>query len=371
MTSQRPRRQRSRRLPLVLLTCVALGTACFTHDARAQAASADEVKIARQTAQEGLAAYKDGQFEKAVGLFDEAKALYPSGQIFRMLGYSLLGLERWEAAAVAMESALESTVVPLGDKDRVDVNAQLAKALAHMTTVTVKSKVEGSELVVDSKSAHPLPLAKPLRLVEGLHTFVVRAPEHTDAKREMKIEGGKTLTIDLEPEPFKKAPVAAVVPPPKPVAKQAPPPEESQHDGWFAGQKLVGFGAVGGGVLAGGAALTAALMGAHLRSNVEADIATHEKSYGKGCSQGDSRLCQFDSEVINHDADNADSLRDVGLFVGIGAGVLVAGGAVLVIFSGDGHGKEDAHASSRAPAPTSAKLACGPLGAGLLCGGTF
>src|SRR4051812_6601155 len=73
--------------------------------APAFAQSPEEIKIARQTAGEGFAAYKAGEFEKALGLFETAKALYPSAQILRMSGYSELALERWEKAANTLDAA--------------------------------------------------------------------------------------------------------------------------------------------------------------------------------------------------------------------------------------------------------------------------
>src|SRR3954470_24751017 len=80
--------------------------------AEARAQSPEEIKIARQTAGEAFTAYKANEFEKALGLFDQARALYPSAQILRMAGYSELALERWEKAAASLEAALASNLSP-------------------------------------------------------------------------------------------------------------------------------------------------------------------------------------------------------------------------------------------------------------------
>src|SRR4051812_19620806 len=74
------------------------------------AQSPDEIKIARQTAGDALAAYKTGDFQKALGLFEQAKALYPSAQILRMLGYSHLAMEHWEKTVDALEAALKAPI---------------------------------------------------------------------------------------------------------------------------------------------------------------------------------------------------------------------------------------------------------------------
>jgi len=90
-----------------------------------QPISPQQIQLARQAAAEGLAAYRASEFEKALNLFEQAKVLYPSAQIIRMLGYSLLALERWEPAAEAMEASLESKIGPLSEEDRADVKEQL------------------------------------------------------------------------------------------------------------------------------------------------------------------------------------------------------------------------------------------------------
>src|SRR6187431_821276 len=124
-----------------------VATLALATPARAQ--SPEEIKIARQMAGEGFTAYKAGEFDKALDLFSQAKALYPSAQILRMAGYSELALERWEKAAASLEAALVSTVSPLADADKKDVEEQLAKALNHLGTVAVSSRVPDTTLKVD------------------------------------------------------------------------------------------------------------------------------------------------------------------------------------------------------------------------------
>src|SRR5262249_14470336 len=112
-------------------------------------ASPEEIKIARQTALDGLTAYRSGEFAKALGLFEQARALYPSAQILRMTGYSHLALQHWEKAVEALEASLTSPVGALEEGDRKDVDAQLAKALTHFGQVNVITAVEGAVLSID------------------------------------------------------------------------------------------------------------------------------------------------------------------------------------------------------------------------------
>jgi len=170
----------------------------------AAAASQQQITLARQAAAEGLGAYRTGDFNKALNLFEQAKALYPSAQILRMHGYTLLALERWIPSVEAMESSLESTTGALDDADKKDVADQIAKAMTHIGTITITTQVPGAKLSVDEVPSVDLPMAKPLRFLPGKHKFVVSAPDHTDAMQEVDIEATKAVTVALEPKKIEK-----------------------------------------------------------------------------------------------------------------------------------------------------------------------
>jgi hypothetical protein len=337
----------------------------------AQIASPQEIAIARQTALEGLTAYRAGQFDKALALFEQARAVYPSAQVLRMEGYSLLALDQWIKAADSMDAALTSEIGPLSPEDRTDVEQQLAKAMVHLGVINISSTVPGAQLTVDGGAPIALPLNKPLRMLEGKHTFVVTAPDHEDASEEISLEGGKAIDKVLDPTKKKAVVVEAPKPPPLP----PPPPKKTS---WFSMQREIGIAAGGAGVALGVATLTTALVGAHIRSNVATDVDLHKKNFGETCNKGDYRLCTFDRAVINSDADRADGLRDASVGLGIAAGVLVASGVVLVIFSGDSSAKPTEKENSAGAAPSAkrseapGRFACGIAGAsGIACTGTF
>jgi hypothetical protein len=358
---------RSRR-PLALALCVAFGLAAqpagpsFAQEQVSQA----QIQLARQAASEGLQAYRAGEFDKALNLFEQAKALYPSAQILRMIGYSLLALERWMPAAEAMEAALASKVTPLSGDDRKDVGEQLQKAMSHIGVLTVSSNVEGAKLAIDDKPPVDLPIDK-RRMEAGKHKLTVTAPGHEDLVQEVDLEGGKPLEIALDPEPIKEPE------PPKPPPPPPPPPPKKV--GWFPNQRGVGFGLLGAGVGVGLGALGTGLTSIHLANNVDRDTRIHEAMYGTNCSRGDLRFCNLDRQVISADARDANTLRAMTLGLGIGAGVLVATGVVFVIVGGGGQGDEKPKDEAPAAPATGGivrSLSCGPFGGpGLSCSGTF
>ncbi|HSO00504.1 MAG TPA: hypothetical protein VLS89_19565 [Candidatus Nanopelagicales bacterium] len=329
--------------------------------------SAEEIEIARQTARDGLSAYKAADYAKAANLFEKARSLYPSAQILRMAGYSHLALQRWEQAVEALEAALASQITPLSPEDRKDVEDQLEKAFVHFGRVMVTTSAKGAELLVDDDPPRALPLAAPIRLLEGGHHFVVRAPGHKDAVDDVVIEGGKEVEIKLEPVSTEVAPPPPPPPSPEPVA---PPPSGFQGVRLIPAQREIGLGAAGTGLALGITAVVTALAGADLRSNVEQDVAIHQDNFGQSCERGDYRLCVFDRAVINQDADQADALRDTSLVLGISGGALFAVGATLFLIAPDGplasKPTEPARAGKARP-----RLGCGPLLGGLSCSGSF
>jgi hypothetical protein len=336
----------------------------------AYAQSPSEVNLAKQTAGEGLAAYQAGEFDKALGLFNQARKIYPSAQILRMIGYSELALDHWVKTIEALEAALDAKITPLSKEDRKDVQDQMAKALVHVGAVTVSSKVPHAQLTIDGGEPHALPLDKPIHLLEGAHKLVVTAPDRLDAVNDVKVEGGKPLEVALEPAP---KPVAPPPPPPLPPPPLAPVKPERRE--LVPNQRLLGFGAAGAGVAFGGAALVTLIEWLHWRSLAKSDVAAHNLHYGPNCSTGDPRLCAFDIAVTNKEADTADQLRNAAAGLGVTAAVLAATGVVFVVLApsaAGSHPTEPAQARlfPLPAAPVSVRCGAGG-GLGLLCSGAF
>jgi hypothetical protein len=319
---------------LGLLLAALLGPA-----APARAQSADEIRIARETADHALEAYHEADYERALGLFAQAKAIYPSAQIVRIFGYTHLALGHWQPALDALEEALASKISPLSEEDRRDVREQLDKVLTHFGEVLLTAQAKEATLRMNGGAPMPMPLPKPLRLLEGMYTFTVEANGSPTVSEEFKVEGGKTRILALDPpapgeppRPQRRGTVAAAPPPPKPSM-------------WAAIQRPLGYGLSGTGLGLGAVALATGLSALSLRGKVVADVDAHQRSFGDGCARGDVRLCTFDIAVINYDADRADALRNLTIGLGTGAAVLAGGGAALLLWSGNGSGSGNGNGS--------------------------
>jgi hypothetical protein len=343
-----------------LLTLSLLAALSFAGPASAQ--SPEEIKIARQMAGEAFNFYKANEFEKARGLFAQARALYPSAQILRLEGYSELALEHWEKAVELIEASLATKVAPLEEGVRKDVQEQLAKGLAHFGTIILSSRVPSTEFAVDGGAWKPMP-EKPLRLLEGKHKIAVRAKDHLDVSEDVKVEGGTSVGLALDPKEKPKAAPPPPPPPPKPV----PPPSK----GLFPNQKMIGYGLAGGGVALGIGALATALTGMKLKSLANEDTTIHNGFYGDRCQKGDYRLCSFDVSVINHQLDQADALGNAGIGLLVGAVVLGGGGAALILTAPKAPKPRPADEHGSHP-PPSASMGCGLTGGlGFTCAGQF
>ena len=369
-----PRTSRLRRTLVAAFGALVLSAAAPPLATPAHAQTTDEINQARTLAKDGFTAYKASDFKKALALFEQARKLYPSAQILRLNGYSLLALEQWEKAADLMDASVTSTVGPLEADDKKDVAENLAKAMIHLGTLQVTTTVAGAELYIDERPVLSLPLDKPVRLLAGKHKLVVKAPEHTDAQQEVTLEGnGKLTEVKLSPVLIPKKVEAPPPPPPK------PPPPPPPPKGWIPMQYQIGLIASGAGLALGVGAIVTGAGAVHLTDQVNRDIDLHKKNYGENCDKHPTLLrdCQFDRFVINFDSDRANTLTNIALGTGIAGGVLLAGGVTLFLFAPEGPlgpKPKPAPADTESPPKAAARptAMCAPLlTGGLTCAGTF
>ncbi|MCC6526186.1 MAG: PEGA domain-containing protein [Polyangiaceae bacterium] len=360
-TTGAPTRRRGGRLAAVLAAL-----ACSLSTGLAAAQPADPEGEGKRFAKDALEAYQAQEFDKARGLFEQARELYPTGQVLRMTGYTYLALKSWAEAADAIEAALKATYKPLSDTDRTDAEGQLAVALKHLGTVSVKSKVAGATVRVDGGDAKPLPAD--LRLLEGEHKVVVSAKEHEDASATVTVKGGEPSAIVLDPKPKK---TDAPPPPPPP----EPEPEPAPGGAWFPYQGPIGLALAGTGAAVGGLGIGLLVYGSTLRGAASDNRDSHLASYGDACQYGDLTLCYYDTQLINRDGERAASAFGAGLGLAITGGVLLAAGITFVAAAPSLGSGEAPKADDGTPAKGPVSVACAPgvdaEGAGVLCGGTF
>jgi hypothetical protein len=327
----------------------------------------------KQLAGEGFAAYQKSDYATALQKFEQARKIYPTGQVLRMTGYTLLALKRWLEASEALDAALATKLKPLDAKDTNAVQDNLTKAWAHLGTVAVTSKVAGAKAIVDDGDPRELPAE--IRLAEGSHRLVVFAQGYKDAEQSVDLPAGKKIDLEIDPtklEVEKKPPVE----PPK------PPPEQEEQPGqaWFPHQRLIGAIVGGTGLAIGVAGIATLASGASLRGAVQDNIDAHNDSFGDQCAHGNYALCNYDIQLINHDGERAQTMTRWGLGLSISGGVLLAAGAVFFFTApwddGESAAGPEPGANPEAPKsdgpPEQARVGCGPFGlGGIGCAGSF
>lgn len=345
---------------------------CLSSVATAQPDGVDEDK-GRELAAEAMQAYQDGEYPAALAKFNEAREVYPAAQVLRLRGYTLLAMERWLDAADALEEALESSYNPLLPRDAEHAQDNLKEVLSKVASVKVSSKVAGATVSIDDGEAQPLPFET--RLLPGEYTFVVEADNYDSVAKDEILKAGEKRTLTINPKKITKA---GPKPPPPPPPPPAEPETPSDPFGWFPHQSVVGLSIASAGIIAGGIAIAAGAYGTQLRGSVQENIDIHNQNYDAACSTN-SDLCRADIALINHDGERAHTMQQVGLYTGIGAGVLLATGVTFWLFADDGPLADDAPDDNNAPPADEVQLSCAPTllpsgqqwRVGLGCAGSF
>lgn len=311
----------------LLLTGLTVSVVAVPRTALADPTEEEEEK-GRDLARDAMTHYKEGEYQKALGLFDEARVIYPAGQVLRMTGYTLMALERWVEAADMLDQAIAATYKPMVPRDVEHAQDNLTEVLKHLIVVEVISDVPGAELSIDGGDAVAVPYKQ--RMLPGTHKLVVTAEEHEPIKKEITVPAGESVQYKLDPTLVQEA-EPDPVPRPKPLEEPEPDSASSMF-GWFPGQGFVGIAVGGVGLAAGIVGLGIGGYGTSLRSAVQDNISAHNTNYDASCSQNRD-LCLSDIELVNRDGARAQDYQTAGLALGITGAALFAVGTTLFLFS--------------------------------------
>jgi hypothetical protein len=366
----------------ILVAALVLGS---TTVALAEPSEKEQAK-GRELATAALDHYQKEQYADALSKFQEAEKLYPTAQVLRMQGYTLIALKRYADAIDLLERALKTDFKPLLPADAEDTEDQLKEALKKVGSITLRSSVEKATVRIDDGEPRPLP--QTVRLSVGSHRFVVEAPNYESKEERRDVVAG-TAVLQLTPS------VKKVAPPKDPEDKSdsekrtdadAEPSSSSTTEteepvegkptknptnpfgGWFPHQRNVGLALASVGVAASGTALGIGIHGLQLQSAVQTNIDVHNQNYDPACSTN-SAYCRMDIALINHDGERAAQLRNVALVTGLaGAGLTLLGG-LFVSFAPDGPFAPKTPDAK--PKENALALGCGVMGIGAACSGSF
>lgn len=234
----------ARRAGLVCL--VALAAVATAAPARADEDSAVE---ARQQYQQGTKAFSGKKYAEAALHFEAAAALKPSAIALYTAALAWDLASRPERAADAYSRSLD--VSGLDEKQTNTAKERIAALEKSMGTVQVVGP-EGTKVQLDTFTEVKVP-AK-LHGAPGNHSLSVRVTNKPVEKKDVTLEAGKSISLDLKEEP-KPAPPPVEEPPKKDVpAKPEPLPPRLAHPFWTT-PRVIGVGVAGLGIAAIGGAI--------------------------------------------------------------------------------------------------------------------
>ena len=146
----------------------------------------------------------------------------------------------------------------------------------------------------------------------GVHALSVRAPGKPIERRDVTLQAGKLVTVELKEEPKVQPKVEVEPVKPPPVVLPPPPPPRTQY--WTT-RRVAGVGVAGVGVAALGATIVLGL-------------------------EANSAKTAYDAGPTRESFDHASSLQTWTNVALVSSAVLVAGGVALVLWpdpDGEGH----------------------------------
>jgi tetratricopeptide (TPR) repeat protein len=159
----------------------------------AQVAYADDAK---DLFQRGAAAYREGQYEKAISLFREAyrqhpypELVYNTGQAYEKLGDTPRALESFrEYLRLSPDASDRATV----EKRIQALEQRLAKK--GLGEISVSSTPSGADVLVDGQRVGKTPWAGKVK--PGSHTITLTLAGHDSIQRNVEL-GDRALALDL------------------------------------------------------------------------------------------------------------------------------------------------------------------------------
>lgn len=292
------RSRTSRRLAATFVLATALATPQLAH-AQEPAPSQDAGAEARLQYQQGTQAFQQKRYSEAALHFEAAASLRTSSVALYTAGLAWDLASRPERAADAYSRALE--VGGLDPKQGGLAKDRIGQLERTLGTVAVTAP-EGWRVQLDTATE----VSTPARLhgAPGVHGLSVRAPGKPIERRDVSLEAGKVVNLELKDEP--KPPQKVEPEPVKPPAVVQPPPPPPPRQQFWITRRVIGVGVGGVGLAALGAGVIL------------------------GLNANDAKTA-YEAGPTRESFDHASSLQTSTNIALIAGGVLLAGGIALVV----------------------------------------
>jgi hypothetical protein len=282
--------------------------------------SEENRKEAAERFKRGVQLQADGNLDAAVIEFERAYELAPAYQVLFNIAVVYRDKNDRASALRAFERFLSEGGAKVDAKRRKEVEGEIAKLRDVVATVTIKSNVDGAEVILDDMPLGKTPLKQPILVNVGRHKIEASKEGYRSDSQLFALAGRdeRTITLNLKEikvDPPPPPPPTSTAPPPPPATTTTPAPTTrvSTESG---GQKGLGYGLTVAGVLGVG---LGGFFGLSARS-------AWTEAKDLGCSDGKcpTRAAQDKSESAKSNA----NLSTLGF--GLGGAALVAGIVLLV-----------------------------------------
>ncbi|HTM19357.1 MAG TPA: hypothetical protein VL172_02580 [Kofleriaceae bacterium] len=246
---------------------------------------------------QGVAAYRGARYQEALGLFQDAYALFPSHKILFNIGRTLEALGHWPQAAQAYDLYLTEAGTDAGERT-MTARAALDRLALSLGRLQFQGDLAAAALTIDGAPVI-LPAHRRVYVTAGRHVVSAAAPGLVRRRIAIEVGAGEEQPVVLRLVPVV---VARPAPAARPAAPTLPPPAphasgRGHRWTWMA------------------AGTAAALAGGGLYAGWRADRAYRE--YQQATNPEDWQAAR--TRV------HRDSLIANGLFAGAGAAALAGG----------------------------------------------
>lgn len=180
---------------------------------------ADNTEEGRRHFQRGVQFFKEQDFRGALIEFKRAYEVAPNYKVLYNLGQTSLELQDYAAALSAFRRYLDEGGNDIPQDRQKQVQAEIKKLEGRVARVTVRTNVEGADVLVDDVVVGKTPLASPLVVSAGRRKIAVSKAGSPPQSRAIDVAGGDETTVDLEIA----EPTTQVVTQPPPSGENNPP----------------------------------------------------------------------------------------------------------------------------------------------------
>ncbi len=184
------------RARLVALFAITLAACSVSMPVWAAPPTPADVASAKKLFEQGLKLYNEGSYREALSDFLHANELSPRASIQRNIAQCHRDLREFAEAYDAYQTLLSKYGATMSAADKRAVQRAIDELASLTATVKVNVADPGATVAVDGNTVGTTPLAAPLRVNLGAHTVTVAKPGYETLTKEVKVNGGDTVSVD-------------------------------------------------------------------------------------------------------------------------------------------------------------------------------